>query len=96
MPTLYRAHSIRLKDAALETVDGFGATLAVGHVVFYAAVGYNGPLRMRLRSEAAATLKEIWPGRGHVVRWPPPLLPARMPGTGVSTLVAQSCVILDA
>ena len=72
-PAWYRAHGVRVPAGDPSRFDGFGSTLTVGHAVFYMLVGYDRPIGLRLRYEAAAAFKEIWPGRARPVSWPPRL-----------------------
>ncbi len=54
-------------------VQGFGATITFGHAAFYMLLGYAGPVGMRMRYDAAAALKEIWPSRRGALDWPAPV-----------------------
>jgi hypothetical protein len=56
-----------------EEIHGFGATLTIGHAVFYMLLGYTGRLGMRMRYDAAIALKEIWPNPRDLLEWPAPL-----------------------
>jgi len=69
----YRAHRypIPVPGPRSEEIHGFGATLTVGHAVFYMLLGYAGPIGMRMRYDAAFALKEIWPSRHGELAWPP-------------------------
>ena len=70
----YRAHNARLPGTSEPEVDGFGATLLVGRVVFYILVGRERSFDLRLRGDAARAMRNIWPGRGHGMCWPSPLV----------------------
>lgn len=67
----YRSHSARSTRTPISDVDGFGATLVVSHVVFYVLIGRQKPFDARLRLPAALALRDIWPGHGHGMLWPP-------------------------
>jgi hypothetical protein len=69
----YRAHRypVPMRGRNSEDIHGFGATLAVGHAVFYILVGYAGRVGMRLRYDAAFALKQIWPSTRSELEWPP-------------------------
>jgi hypothetical protein len=89
-----RAHQIRLHGNVSERVDGFGATLTVGHAVFYLLIGYAGRVGTRLRYEAAYALKEIWPTVRDELEWPPAVTLPRHPSTGVTELVVANSVTM--
>lgn len=95
-PSWYRAHSIRLRGSAAGDVDGFGATLTVGHTVFYLVVGYAAPVGMRLRHDAAVAMKEIWPRRQRDVTWPPPLALRNEQPQGLPEYLAHHSVLVGA
>ena len=69
----YRAHSVRMPSSPPDGTDGLGATLMVGHALFYLVLGYDGSLGVRLRGEAAEALRDIWPAHSHAMPWPPPV-----------------------
>ena len=69
----YRAHRypVPVPGSNSEEVHGFGATLTVGHSVFYLLVGYAGCVDMRLRYDAAFALKQTWRTTRSAFEWPP-------------------------
>jgi len=71
----YRGHRypIPVPGPKSEEIHGFGATLTIGHAVFYMLLGYTGRLGMRMRYDAAIALKEIWPNPRDLLEWPAPL-----------------------
>jgi hypothetical protein len=95
-PAWYRAHGVYLDDARAGDWDGFGATLTVGHAVFYMLVGFDEPVAMRPRYEAAAAFKEIWPARGRPLSWPPRLLLRARDRQGLAQYLAHHSVRLSA
>ena len=89
----HRAHTYAIGS---EQIDGFGATLAVGHAVFYLAIGYAARPGVRLRYDAAFALKEIWPSARDELRWPPAVTLPKATPEGVAPLVQRHNVILPA
>jgi hypothetical protein len=89
-----RAHSYRLNEAAPEQIDGFGATLTIGHAVFYLAIGYTARPGLRLRYDAAMALKEIWPSTRDELHWPPTVTVPKNTPTGLTSLVVRNSVIV--
>jgi hypothetical protein len=69
----YHAHRypVPLHGHDPQEVHGYGASLALGHALFYVLVGYAGRVGMRLRYDAAITLKDIWPSAQAELAWPP-------------------------
>jgi hypothetical protein len=92
-PAWYRAHSMRLPGQPATALDGFGATLTVGHAVFYLLIGYAGRAGMRLRYDAAAAMREIWPGRQRDIAWPPPLVLREREPQGLAEYLARHSVL---
>lgn len=92
-PAWYRAHTIRLRGSAEDAVDGFGATLTVGHAVFYFVLGFAGAIGMRLRYEPASALREIWPGGQREVDWPPRLALMDEQPQALPEYLARHCVL---
>lgn len=88
-----RAHHFRFNEAS-QSIDGFGATLTIGHAVFYVLIGYAGRVGLRLRYEAAFALKEIWPGASAELEWPPVTRLPTLPDTGVTKLVVENGITL--
>jgi hypothetical protein len=88
----HRAHSYHRNGTGSEQVDGFGATLTVGHAVFYLAIGYTAPPGLRLRNDAALALKQIWPSSRDELQWPPTLILPKNTSTGLTSLVVGNSV----
>lgn len=86
----YRAHAVRIPQSPLGSIDGFGVTIIVGHVILYVLVGRESPIEVKLRGEAAFALRELAPlGNERQILWPPPM-PLRVvhPG-GLGEFVMQ-------
>jgi hypothetical protein len=90
-----RAHEIRLRGNSSEHSDGFGATLSIGHAVFYLLIGYGGRVGTRLRYQAAFALKEIWPSAREELKWPPSITLPELPATGVTELVVRNSITVE-
>jgi len=93
--TYYRAHRypIPVPGPRSEEIHGFGATLTVGHAVFYLLLGYAGPVGMRMRYDAAVALKEIWPSRRRELDWPAPVGLSEAEIMGLAKFAAGSSAI---
>lgn len=89
----YRAHNTCLLSP---DVDGFGATLRIGRVVFYILIGRDHSFGLRLRGDAARAMRNIWPGRGHGMHWPPPIVRRVLEPEGLVPYVLAHGVITTA
>jgi hypothetical protein len=92
----YRAHNTRLHGSVEPDVDGFGATLLIGRVVFYILIGRERSFDLRLRGDAARAMRNIWPGRGHGTRWPSPIVRKVREPEGLAPYVIAHGVIAAA
>lgn len=92
----YRAHNASLPGSTAPGVDGFGATLLVGCVVFYILIGHERSFDLRLRGDAARAMRNIWPGRGHGMRWPSPIVRKVREPEGLAPYVIAHGVIAAA
>jgi hypothetical protein len=90
----YRAHSVRVPSSPPDGVDGLGATLVVGHALFYLLLGYDDSLKVRLRGEAAETLRDIWPGDSNARLWPPRITLDVRREEGVAPYVMEHSVLV--
>ncbi len=90
-----RAHEIRLRGNTSDRIDGFGATLSIGHAVFYLLIGYGRRVGTRLRYQAAFALKEIWPSAREELKWPPAVRLPKLPATGVTELVVRNSITVS-
>ena len=93
-PAWYRAHTVYRRGSS--HADGFGATLTVGHAVFYLLHGYVAPIGMRLRYPAALLFNEIWPSRHDGFLWPPRAQVSGEHRHGLAAQLAGNCVLVDA
>jgi hypothetical protein len=89
----YRGHSARLPDSEASAVDGFGATLIVGHAAFYLLHGYERSFGLRIRRSLADALRRIHPPAPGGQSWPPPRLLEYDPESGLAGLVMNNSML---
>lgn len=68
---LYRAHSTRLRESELDTLNGYGATLIVGHAAFYLLQSFDGHGAVRLSHNLTPGVVSIRPASDGARAWPP-------------------------
>jgi hypothetical protein len=86
-----RSNSLRAADATAP--DGFGAVLTVGHAVFYVAVLPAASGRLYLKPPLAQALRNIWPGSGRSMLWPPAAKATPQDLRDLAELIAQNSVM---
>lgn len=89
----YRAHDARHRDTGQ---DGYGATMAIGRVAFYVLIGRTESFNLRVRGDAALRLREIWPGYGHSMLWPPLPFGQIPEGEGLAPFIINNSVLVAA
>lgn len=69
----FRPHTATWRPPEDSFCDGFGAVLAIAHVVILLLANVPSGWQARLRYNPAVALKQIWPTKDTPLPWPPHL-----------------------